>query len=710
MPRPPDYLKPLSNRLAEAATSFDGSRLMQLLHEAGLLGEQEEVQLPRRPGRIGIWDPKSSGGRTSYVRALDSLADWPRWANIARIDPKRARWRILFFGESVARGYLLEPFYTPAIVLQSLLESVLGKGSVEVIDLARTDMGTEIKELAKSAAALDPDGIVIFAGNNWRAVDLIAENRRPEVDSLLRSGSIAKLRRFAEDCVRGRARAVVQEVRDFYTERKVPVVWAIPEFNLGDWQDWRTNAPHLQGSANREWLACCEEAGNALACEDFASAEKLALMMLGLDEETTSYPLAVLARCRMHAGDISGARVYLERASDARVWDWSQPLSPRCLKVSREEIKAHGHSGTSAVVDLPELFREYLGGELPDRRLFLDYCHLTAEGIRLSMAAVAARLALPLSGRVAGWRALLAEAPVPSSTVEAEGALLAAVHNAHWFQPQPVVEYFCSRALQLSPHTANIMARFIELQTTATPALLSRPAEGLSELGGQAVQYLLGRNNVQQLDAVLLTSMACALEKAGQPSHATLKQHWVATHDSGEFVTNLLDFYYLSSAGQPQELFWARRDIWKTSPAPVSEKGSREFATADYYRAYWIESVFVFVAGGDHSIQFELTFRIPDAEGPVETIQVFVNEKSIADLPGECAWRKHTVRAQPCALRCGLNHLRIRWPLRNADQRASLVAAADSLARYPVQPLFQVFGEIHSLTAGPVKDLSLSTR
>ncbi len=702
MTRPPEHLKLLANRLAKAAMSSDGARLIQLLQQAGLLGAQEEAQPANRPGRIGIWEPKSSGGRVSYVRSLDSIAEWPRWANIARINPKRTRWRILFFGESVARGYLYEPFYTPAMVLQSLLEAVLGKGFIEVIDLARTDMGSEIKDLANSAAALDPDGIVIFAGNNWRAVDLIAENRRPEVDARLRSGSIAELKQFAEDCVSLRARAVVQEVRDFYCARKIPVVWAIPEFNLGDWQDWRTNAPHLRGRANSEWLACCEEAENALARGDFAAAEHLALQMLELDERTNSHTLAILARCRLHAGDVSGARTYLERASDARVWDWSQPLSPRCLGVSREEIRAHGQCGTSAVVDLRELYREYLGGALPDRRLFLDYCHLTVEGIRLSMAAVAARLTIPLLGRAIDWRALFADAPAPSTAVEAEGALLAAVHNAHWFQPQPVVEYFCSRALKLSPHTADIMARFIELQTTATPALLSRPGERLSQLGGQAVQYLLGPYNIQQLDVVLLTSMACALEKAAQPAYAALRQHWVANHDASEHTADLLDYYYLSSAGQPQELFWARRDIWKTSPAAPAERSLREFATADYYRAYGIESMFVFVAGGQRSVQFDLTCRILDTEGPTETIKVFVNEKPIADLPSERAWRKHTMQAQSCALREGLNHLRIRWPLRNADQRAKLVAAADSLMHQPVQPLFQVFGEIHSLTASPV--------
>ena len=677
---------------------------MQLLHQAGLISKQEEEQPAHKPGRIGIWDPKEKNGRVSYVRSVDSIADWPRWANVARIEPKHTRWRILFFGESVARGYLYEPFYTPAMVLQSLLENILGKGSVEVVDLARTDMGTEIKDLAISAAALEPDGIVIFAGNNWRAMDLVAESRRTEVDALLRSEGVARLKQFAEDHIGLRARAVVQEVRDFYSVRKVPVIWTIPEFNLGDWQDWRTNAPHLRGSTNTEWLACCEKTEAALAREDFAAAEHLAQRMLELDECTNSYTLAILARCRLHVGDVSSARTYLESAVDAGLWDWSQPLSPRCLAVSREEIKAHGQSGTSAVVDLPELYREHLSDALPNRRLFLDYCHLTAEGIRVSMAAVAARLAFSLAEKTIEWRTLLSGTIMPSAAVEAEGALLAAVHNAHWFQPQEVVEYFCSRALELSPHTADIMLLFMELQITPTPALLSRPAERLSEMGGQAAQYLLGRYNIQQLDAVLLTSMASALEKSGRPAQTMLQELWVTEHDASKRTVSLLDYYYLSSSGQPQELFWARRDGWKMSPAPPPEIRLRDSATADYYRAYWVESTFVFVARRDRNVQFDLTCRISDAEQTMQTISVFLNDEPLADLPGECAWRKHTVQAQACTLREGLNSLRFRWPVRNADQSAKLVAAADSLAHQPLQPLFQVFGEIHSLTASPAPD------
>ena len=41
------------------------------------------------------------------------------------------------------------------------------KDKVEVIDLARTNLGYEVRELALAALQLEPDIAIVFAGNNW---------------------------------------------------------------------------------------------------------------------------------------------------------------------------------------------------------------------------------------------------------------------------------------------------------------------------------------------------------------------------------------------------------------------------------------------------------------------------------------------------------------------------------------------------------------
>ena len=50
---------------------------------------------------------------------------------------------------------------TPAIALQTLLEPYFGQGKIEVIDLARTNLFYEVRELAIGALQLEPDAVVI---------------------------------------------------------------------------------------------------------------------------------------------------------------------------------------------------------------------------------------------------------------------------------------------------------------------------------------------------------------------------------------------------------------------------------------------------------------------------------------------------------------------------------------------------------------------
>src|SRR6185503_6296362 len=180
MERPPETLKSLANRIARIATSEEGSQLTRLLRATGLLGQDQSgtsIQSYREkwgaaaiadPDRFGIWERKVENGKSYFVRRMDMINEWYYWANLGRIEPKGNRKRVLLIGESVARGYLYDPQYTPAMALETILGSQLGEGGVEVIDLARKDMGlTAMAEMAQSALLLEPDAVLIFSGNNW---------------------------------------------------------------------------------------------------------------------------------------------------------------------------------------------------------------------------------------------------------------------------------------------------------------------------------------------------------------------------------------------------------------------------------------------------------------------------------------------------------------------------------------------------------------
>lgn len=119
-------------------------------------------------------------GKTSFVRRMDMIQDWYNWANVSRIEAKGSKRRILLIGESVARGYLYDPDFTPALALQMMLDAQFGEGEVEIIDLARIGISYKVRELALAALRLEPDMAIIFAGNNWNvSAPLFANMRLP---------------------------------------------------------------------------------------------------------------------------------------------------------------------------------------------------------------------------------------------------------------------------------------------------------------------------------------------------------------------------------------------------------------------------------------------------------------------------------------------------------------------------------------------------
>jgi hypothetical protein len=160
-----DALQPLTRRLAELLASDNGTLILAQLQKLTFAANRKPIS--RQVGntlRIGIWDAVPvEGGSIEFARSADLATDWRYWADVERIPPKNGR-RVVLVGESVARGYLFDP----AITFAGMLEAALG---VEVVDLARTDLtAIELPALFEALPALEPDAVVLFAGNNWHSV------------------------------------------------------------------------------------------------------------------------------------------------------------------------------------------------------------------------------------------------------------------------------------------------------------------------------------------------------------------------------------------------------------------------------------------------------------------------------------------------------------------------------------------------------------
>jgi hypothetical protein len=715
MERSTKLLKSFANHFAEVASSEDCIQVLRMFQHTGLWRQPSEYITKEastdRTGwpdttntrategakaeRVGIWERNKNTG--CFTRRLDMVQEWGWWANMGQIKPKGTKKRVLMIGESVARGYFYDPQLTPTKTLETILRPQLGKNGVEVIDLARTGLEMEVKELAISALLLEPDVVVIFSGNNWGLSYSISMTDIPYIVSILHERGIPGLKHFYEEQLAEIIKDMVQTLASVYQTRNIPLIWIIPEFNLGDWRDPITNAPHLHNDSNREWMTHWEGARAALKEGNIKLAMELAEKMVELDQKVCVTGLYILAECSLRQGDLDTARYYLECARDATIWypsagRWYPSMyTPRpnsvVQKTLREEASKHKHE----IVDLPMLFGEYLNGKLPDRGLFLDYCHLTSEGIRISMAAAASCVMRVLRGSDISWAALLHQSPEPSSKVEAAAAFLAAVHNAHWDQQYDLVHYYCLRALRLAPDIAQVMTRFIDIQSRRLPMLLSKASEEIADLEWPSIHRYLFRFNNQRMDKLLLEAMVNSLKEVNICYEERLDQIRREEHSMALGKTNLLEYYYSSAADQPLEAMWVRPSF----PTPGDNY---------YYKAYSSESKFYFVSDAFCPVRLSLTCRLPHSATSKDVILIAINGGSEEEIVVSREWTTWDIAVEVMLVRSGLNEVIIRWPVPIFPGKQGIEAiATDILHRIP--PAFYcTFGEIHSFTVSDARE------
>jgi hypothetical protein len=687
-----ELLQKFATRTAQLIAPLDESQALRHLHLTGILRPPEYPQAGYiEPGgahtpAIGIWKREAGARDAGFIRRLERADEGFNWAKQERIEQKRSRWRVAFLGESVARGYLYDPHFTPAAALEGMLRSALGP-EVDVVDLAKSNLDMEqLRVMIGQCLALHPDLIVVFAGNNWHQhmVDVDV----PYADTLLRRGGAPAIKTFLE----GRAQRAIQilgkQVNDLLQQRKgLQVIWVVPEFNLLDWADPPLVAPLLPGDANQRWLDLDEQAGRAWRDGDAATVAKLAREMVELDGGTSAVPLRLLAQCSRAAGEHDEARRYLEMCRDADGWDPSFAYSPRTTAAIQCALREIASAPGNILVDAPDLLRRHLGGELPGRRVFLDYCHLTSEGIKVVMAAVASEAIAALVGKRVQLETFVAGATSPPAKIEAKASFLAAVHNAHFYQGSEVVNYWCKRAIKLWPEGAEIMVRYLDLLTRRIPYYLtSRPARELLERDELGMADYLFRGYRPMLDLDLATAIVDSLDEVGHDvaeQYSTLRIQERSVRANG---TELNDFYHSSHLARPEERAW-------TTGAFATNRGSH----AMYASALWKASKFVFIGRRGRAVELKFTYRLPQSSAAHGAITIDIHGHRVAEAKAERTWQTIELSIPGSCVLDGINEITVSWPTAEDLSNGGLDGAADALVAHRVPRFHRIFGEVHSL-------------
>ncbi len=609
---------------------------------------------------VSIWQPVQVDGEPAFARPPPlPFGDHYATREVIPAAKPPGTHRVCFFGESAAAGYLYAPHLTPAQALESLLIAADGPGSWEVVDLSQTNetlAGLVAK--VRQARALEPDHLVVFAGNNWNLLETPEvspfypdrDARREYAAALRDAGPAGPVELAGRRRLRraGEALAAI-------AEHRLPLVLVVPAVNLADWEA-RQPPPWLPGDGTGEWHRDYAAATAALAAGELTAARESAERMLDLDRGLTPAPFRVLAA----AGLPEAAEAEVAAEHYATMCFLGSPrAAPVDQEVQRRAARVHGF----ALVDLPAIFRDL--EPLPGRRLFLDYCHLTAEGIGVAMAAVAAELV---------GRDVAAAGPGARAAVEATARLGAAIHTAHRLlavDPRTaVVGHWLRAALAADPGAAEAMLDVAAARAAPVPELLT-PAQQRNRTSRHRLGFQHGWR-FDHLDAQLLVAIEEVLDGAAAPL--------LARRAVGD---------------EPVEL--VPESLWEPAARPHPEVV--EFAdvtVAGFLRSAWPAVALAFVAGASADHEVAVTARIPSYGRP-GTAAMSVNGRPAGTLPVGHRWATGTVRLPAAGIRSGVNRLELAWPELPPVGSRQLDAAIERLERGLPADLHPQFGELWSV-------------
>lgn len=689
MNRPPEKFKAAAGRLATLLSAPGGHQLLGALARFDTYSNGSGIH--RTPGttRVGIWEKTVRRGETIFVRKSGD-EPWSLWAQVGTIPLRAQAKRVVFLGESVARGYFYDPYFNPAQALQSMLRAISGGDDIDVVDLAR--VGIERKqmlELTLASLALDPAAIVIFAGNNWHPTLSLNAGETAEVaDELRKEGNWHAVKRFMEDKLRAQVQEFLHQVAEMTRERHIPVVFVIPEFNLGDWRDNGSPPPLFESSQNAEWISARSCLGELRQAGKWDEIDSLAEEMTHVDGGTSPVPLHARADRAIRNRDCRASRIFLEQARDAGL-SLSQVESPRCYSIVQETIRSENSRYGFAIVDLPACFESHLNGSLPDRRLFHDYCHLTVEGISVAMAATAKALRSPLRLPSSHAADLMRSVPKPNATVAAEACFLAAVHNANWGQPQDIVEYHCREALRHSKGVSAFMHWYLDSHIRREPASMCASFNRVIErqsLSATNVLFAPPRRS-KSLNLAIMAGIANTLSQSQPCLVEEMARLLRLEHGVDKGTVNLLDRQYCSTSFANFEGRWEER--WA------------------FYRAFDVRSTFTLIADGAHRVTLHLVYRIRSA-ADAQPLTLNVNGTSVAAAPASPRWTHYRTGVNVCD---GLNTVEVHWPAARWRRRQRVEAGAMALetaaekpdANAEVMPaIYPVYGELYCFNASIV--------
>jgi hypothetical protein len=685
----PAPLSSLFQRLADAVLDLDEDSRYALRASLEALVPHEPPQTTITD-RFGVWDISKDGDEVLWkVRSSDlSLREQRSWHAVPHSSrrPSADTIRLVLVGCSAAASYGHWFDFSLATALEGKLNAGCGQRRFEVIDLACVNFLWEnCLATLRHAATLRPDLVVFFTGNNeakslirglesgqlrhlpsalpatfWETADVPAMSRA--------------LHRCLEDHFRTMTRRTVRDARELGVE----LVVVVPQYNLVDWQAPERVPVSLTGAQLLSWWEATVWGEAMLEAGDADAALHSFEAAIALDQEQCQRSLYGRARALTMLGrDVAEQMAAYIAARDAGMGPFTRgnpQITEGAAGVLRETLRE---------LDVPFVDLGVLAssseGRPPDRHFFLDYCHLTWEGIDC-LARELGRVVLEetCTGKQIHDPDLdaLAVPTRPDAKSEAMAAWVAAITNYHFGQSLEICAYWLRKALKLWPPVRHLLEflsdNLCSFWRERFTIAWFQERDWYKLFGEKHFFFFVKFFYHARFDYRLVRLIDEIIEKPVDLSDTGLGQNAVGTLSDLEGQLYSLFFLDMRQGFVTIHRTWPRKGrerLWLGVDA--SEPVSRVDFPAD--------------GGGKALLTLELSGP-PIAAGSL--CRVLLNHTEIFSFEVDSRWRRHEVPIPAGILRNGINHLSFHWSimtgLGDLDSATSWRRYINQYGYYPV--------------------------
>lgn len=648
---------------------------------------------------IGTWHPERQIDEVVFKRKeqMDSVF-WESTCDQFSLRKRDDEKRVCVIGESAAAGMFFTPYITPTKVLNNYLKTD-ENDSWEVLDLTRNCMNAgALIETCGYALQLQPDYIVIIAGNNWFSDIMVEHNgplsRRRKYAQYLEKNGIEGVITAYQESVEKLADSVMTQIENLASMSLTKFIFAIPALNHSSWVR-RIPLHWLNNEKTLEWYKYYKLAAEALEKKEYLEAFDYGKKMIEIDHGSNSTSCRIMADCCIALGKDELAYQYcVSECDNSLIFDeiTSFPAVPSFVR------KKYGKNNVTCphiqFLDFEKVLEEYFGTKVLGNEIFVDYCHLNPEGFHIVMAPVANLILTNEKNTKEDWISFVKNtAPLKIDQVQlAVSYFSAALYNAHLNRPvsnKLDVDWYVrlfQKAVDSDKSILEIMKLYIMGRSCEKGAgfTLSKAGQKFFGLMNSPLDFPVAQE-APGADALTVEAICNTLDQNGWDGKRLLNnyQHpYIQALESGIDLTD------------PAYIEWLNSHLKMSMD---SENGTRR--RLPFYKSWWPFSFFTLVTDGEHDLSLDLTCRLPD-ETPDQNqnlVKILINDQEIKALTVKSKWMNQHIDIPAEMLIKGFNRIAIEWPIiyQNESQRISQLT--ERYYKGLKVDFFPVLGEIHSL-------------